>query len=105
MTDDSRYSDIRILTQIDQRTLDEMSTRGFLGPLLISIDDSIYSLFFITPERIKSELKASLDSGEIWFSEPGLIVIPDITMKNIETALEDMCRQKFFDCIKPIENI
>jgi hypothetical protein len=86
-----------------QRALDEMGERGYLGPVLVGLEDGTKrSVFFIDISRIRSELTIHLERGECAVAEPGMIVIEEVSLDNIEKAIAELWNAGFFSDLKVV---
>lgn len=86
----------------DERSIQETPLRGCLSNVLVELEDgSRYQVDFIDPVRLAQELE---DYGQLnipCYAEPGLIVLPQVTLERIQKAVEYLHRHKFFDHLKP----
>jgi hypothetical protein len=61
-----------------------------------------FVLNFIDPVRLGQDLESSARQGNPYFTEPGLVVIPEVTRAAIETAVGHLVREHFFEELKPL---
>jgi hypothetical protein len=66
----------------------------------VESDGSRYRLFFIDPVGLEQELKSNVDSGRLYFAEPNLIVLPEVTTAAITKAVAGLARDGFFQFLK-----
>jgi hypothetical protein len=87
----------------DERLKDEAVVRGYLDGVIVQMEDgSRYQIFFIDPLRLGQEIDGSFKSGRACFTEPGLVVIPQVTPQFMEKAVQELHRAKFFEDLKPL---
>ena len=80
-----------------------MSLRGCLSHVLIELEDgSRYSVDFIDPVRLAQELKDYVRLNIPCFAEPGLIVLPAVTVEWIEKAVSYLHQRGFFEHLRPV---
>ena len=78
----------------------ETPRRGYLSDVEVELEGARYRLFFIDPVRLDQELKSNVDSGRPFFSEPNLVVLPEVTTEAIKKAVEGLARNGFFQHLK-----
>jgi hypothetical protein len=93
---------ISVLFPADYDSQSEFETplRGYLSEVTVELDGSRYQLFFIDPVRLGQELQSNIDSGRLYFAEPNLIVLPEVTTEGIRKAVEGLARDGFFQHLK-----
>ena len=58
--------------------------------------------FFIDPVRLQQDMVEYGKRGEPYFAEPGLIILAEVTPKQIEQAVRGLWRQGYFSNLKPL---
>ena len=87
----------------DQRRQDEMALRGYLSDALVELENGEqYAVDFIEPSRLAHDLAGYLTSNIPCYAEPGLIVIPEVTMATIQDAVSYLCERDFFKQFRPV---
>jgi hypothetical protein len=85
----------------DERSREEMPQRGYLSHVLVELEDgSRYPVEFIEPVRLTQELEDYVRLNIPCYAEPGLIILPEVTMERIEEAVAYLYRTGFFDHLK-----
>jgi hypothetical protein len=80
----------------------ETPLRGYRSDVIAQLeDDSEYSMSFYDPTRLKQVLEDEVASGSRFFTEVGLVILPEVTHENMETAARELGRQGFFDFLRP----
>ena len=80
----------------------ETPLRGYRADVIAQLeDDSEYSMSFYDPTRLKQVLDDEVAGGSPFFTEVGLVIVPEVTRENMEKAAEELCRQGFFDSLRP----
>ena len=88
---------------LDERAEAEMTPKGHLSGLIVRLDDgSRYELNFIDPVRLAQELEMDTQTGTPYFAEPGLVVIPEVTLAAVRSAVERLAAEGFFRLLKPL---
>jgi tetratricopeptide (TPR) repeat protein len=104
MATDHHAPEIILPEGFDARWEDEMADKGFLNGVIVRSDDGLrYRVYFIDPIRLQQDLAAETETGCPYFTEPGLIVLPEITLRAVETAVERLWREGFFDSLRPVD--
>jgi hypothetical protein len=89
----------------DERAETEMTWKGHLSGIHIRLADGTrYEVNFITAVRLGQELALSTQQGEPYFAEPGLIVLPEITLPTVQSVVERLADEGFFQLLKPLPN-
>ena len=87
----------------DERSKHEMTLRGCLSNVLVELEDgSRHEVEFIDPVRLAQELKDYVGLNIPCYAEPGLIILPEITVERIEQAVQYLDGSGFFEHLKPI---
>lgn len=93
---DSEYK-IIMPDRFDKQAEYEMTLKGYLeGVTVLSKDGTKFPLCFIDPGRVSQELDLSVQRGRQFYAEPGLIVIPVVTMEAIKKAIDKLWKEGFF---------
>jgi 23S rRNA A2030 N6-methylase RlmJ len=87
----------------DARSEHEAALRGFLrGVLVESGAHDVYEVTFIDPVRLQQELEDESAAGRPFFTEPGLVVVQEVTREAIEDAVRRLWESHFFDRLQPL---
>lgn len=99
---DSSYPKVIYPESFDEQAEFEMPFRGYLSSVLVEAEDGCrYPVYFVDPTRLQQDLTESVKLGEPFFAEPGLIVLPEVTVAAIEDAVKILWEQGFFAHLKP----
>ena len=81
----------------NEREAVETPMRGYLTHVWVELSDgSLHEVSFFDPVRLGQELASDQARGRPFFSEPGLIIVPEVTMDNMEAAARTLAREGFF---------
>lgn len=81
----------------DERDEYEAETRGYRSHVWAELDDgSHHPLTFYDLTRLSQTLEDECSSGRMFFSEPGLVVVPAVTRVNMEEAARTLASEGFF---------
>ncbi len=90
--------------QFDERAAFEAEARGYCGFACVEFDDGrCFPVVFYDPVRLAQDLATETESGRPFIGEPGLIVVADVTLANMELAVAKLTRESFFDAFHPLE--
>lgn len=84
-----------------EREAFELSAKGWLSAQVELNDGRQFSLYFSDLVRLKQDLDESVRAGQPYFAEPGLIVLPEVTVETVQAAVQSLCEQGFFDQLRP----
>jgi hypothetical protein len=86
----------------DARAEAEATAKGYLSDVRVELDDGArYRLYFIYPVRLQQTLEDDAASGRPYFTDPGLVVIPEVTTQAIREAVPHLVAEGFFNHLKP----
>ena len=68
--------------------------KGYLGGVVVQSPEGLrYKVFFVDPTRLKQDLDDDAEAGRPYFTEPGLVVLPEVTTESIRTAVGGLWRE------------
>ena len=86
----------------DERDQFEARARGYLSHVQVRFNDgSAYDVHFYDCVRLQQDLEEEVAQGKCFIAEPGMIVIPEITLANIERAVIKLNEERFFEALRP----
>jgi hypothetical protein len=72
--------------------------RGYRSHVWVVLDNgSRFQVTFYDITRLTQELNANAKDGQPFFTEPGLIVLKEISRKNMELAVKALVEDGFFE--------
>lgn len=80
----------------DERAALEATMKGWFGAEVELEGGLRYAVHFFDPVRLQQELEMKVELGRPYFSEPGLIVLPEVTVEAAQAAVESLWREGFF---------
>jgi hypothetical protein len=87
----------------DEQQEFETPSKGYLRDVIIRLETGAeYRLFFIDPTRLQQDLEADVESGREYFTEPGMVILPQVTIEAIRKAVSGLWRDGFFHHLKPL---
>ena len=87
----------------DARREYETPMRGYLSDVVVQMEDGArYRLYFIDPVRLQQTLEDEIASGRPYFTEPGLVVLPEVSTEEIKKAVWGLIKDGFFTQLKPL---
>ena len=104
MTNITDFPKVILPEGFDDRREYETPFRGYLGPIFVEAENGCrYPIFFVDTVRMQQELTVRVNNGEPYYTEPGLVVLPEVTVQAIRDCLPLLWKDHFFDHLKPIE--
>jgi hypothetical protein len=80
----------------------EMPSKGYVRDVVVRLENgSEFKLFFIDPTRLEQDLGVDAECGRPYYSEPNMVVLPEVTLDAIRKAVAGLCRDGFFNSLKP----
>ncbi len=89
----------------DERHQDEAKSRGFLSHVLVAVHGKYYPVEFYDTIRLTQDLEEMARHGKGYIADVGLIVLPELTLLNMESAVKQAHAEGFFDHFLPIETL
>jgi hypothetical protein len=87
----------------DARCEFETPAKGYLSDVEVQLEDgSRYKLYFSDPVRLQQTLEDDAARGRHYYTEPGLVVLPEVTTEAIQQAIPELVRDGYFRHLKPI---
>ena len=103
MTNNVEYPLIHYPEGYDERAEAETSAKGWLSDIVVQMEDgSKYPVAFIDPVRLQQDMEEYVRLGTPYFSEPGLIVLAEITRESIRRAVKELRQTGFFGHLRPL---
>ena len=88
----------------DARAEFETPLKGHLGGVRVWLENGLtYELYFTDPVRLQQTLDDDAKSGREYYSESGLVVVPEVTPESIRKAVSGLWHDGFFQHLRPVE--
>jgi hypothetical protein len=85
----------------DEAAAYEAEVRGYLGYAAVELSDGTrYPVVFYDPVRLQQDLEVEAGEGRAFIAEPGMIVIPEVTLGRMQDAIERLFQNGFFDSLR-----
>lgn len=103
MSDMHSYPLVIFPEAYDERAEYETLAKGWLSQVIVQSEDgSRYSVSFIDPVRLQQDMEEYARLGTPYFTEPGLIVLSEVTAESIRKAIRELWGQGYFNHLKPL---
>ena len=101
LRDDAEYPRLVFSHDVDDR---DMAPHGYRGDVVVELADSeAFPVYFYEPDAVREELVARGNSGFGQFvAEPGLVVIPEITLANMKSSVLALIEVGYFSHLRPV---
>jgi hypothetical protein len=88
----------------DARCEAETPSKGYLSDVEVHLEDGRrYKLYFTDPVRLQQTLEDDNAQGKTYYTEPGLIVLPEVTTEAIQQAIPGLLRDGYFRHLTPLD--
>ncbi len=85
----------------DEAAAYDAEARGYLAYASVELSDGRrYPVVFYDPVRLQQDLEVEADEGRAFIAEPGMIVVPEVTLARMQDAVERLFQAGFFDPFK-----
>jgi hypothetical protein len=75
----------------------EMERKGFVNAFLECEDGCRYRVLFIDPVRLAQDVDATLASGQPYYYEYGLVVVPEVTIPALTQVIPSLVEEGFLE--------
>ncbi len=77
--------------------------RGYLAYSSVEIGNGArYPVVFYDPIRLQQDLEVEAGDGRAFIAEPGMIVVPEVTLDRMQAAIERLFQDGFFDSLRSL---
>lgn len=84
----------------DERAQFEAHSKGYLSHVRVRIaDGKVYSVIFYDPVRLGQDLEVRVSMGKVFLADPGMIVLSEVTLANMQVAVDRLESGKFFEAL------
>jgi hypothetical protein len=84
--------------EFDQEIADLVEMKEWCGIGVVEMPDRRQiEIYFTTPRRLASDFESGLKSGEVCMAELCMIIIPEVTRKNMEAAVKQLYDKGYFN--------
>jgi len=102
MKEDSNVT-LSFTFELDERAVWEIQQKGWFEHALVHLPDgSNVPVCFWDPVRLSQDLESDLKFGRSCIGEPGMIIIPQVTVENMKAAVEELYRSGYFDRLRSL---
>lgn len=94
------------LVMLDWQDGDDLLIRskGWFCHNYVELENGLrFKVCFFDQLRLGQELEANLLAGKPYFIENALIVLPELTIENMQKAIIEAARTGFFDRLRPLD--
>jgi hypothetical protein len=90
------YPRLLLPADFDQRAAFEITLKGWLSAQVETEEGARYPVYFSDPVRLQQDLEEAQAQGAPCFAEPGLIILPEVTVEAAEQAVQHLWQHGFF---------
>jgi hypothetical protein len=94
---------LRFAREFTERDALEAQDRGYLSHVLVELDEGrLYPIFFYDATRLQQDLTEGVRSGRPFVADPGMIVVPEVTLPAMTAAVTRLVGEGFFEHLVPL---
>jgi|SRR5581483_2977028 len=91
---------LRFHVGFSEQDLYEAQQRGYLSHVLVELGDRrLYPVLFYDIVRLQQDLEESTKHGRPFIADPGMVVLPDISLDAMNQSVQKLYADGFFDHI------
>jgi len=84
--------------EMDERAEWEIRQKGYFEHSSVILPNGkTVPIFFWDPIRLSQDLETNLRAGRACLAEPGMIILPEITVTNMKVAMEELFERGYFN--------
>jgi hypothetical protein len=100
---ENEYPKLLFDTPFDERAQFEAEARGYLSNVYVQQSDgATYAVVFYDCVRLAQDLEYEVSAGRSCVADAGMIVLPEVTLEHMRTAVGRLSEEGFFDHFRPI---
>jgi hypothetical protein len=98
---DSDFPRLILPDLFDERAYAETPQKGSLIDVICELEDGRrFTMNFYDPVRFQQDLESETERS-FCFAEPGLVILPEVTVPNAQKALKKLYEDGYFDRLCP----
>ncbi len=98
----SDYPKLIFQYEFGEREQFEAQSRGYLSHVFVELSNKKkYPVVFYDRVRLAQDLEEELKLGNKFIAEPGLIILPEVTIENMLAAINRLEKERYFDSFVP----
>lgn len=91
--------------ELDERAEWEIESKGFFFHGVVHLPEGgSVGVCFYDPVRLSQDLESYREQGKKCLAEPGLIVIPSVTVENMRAAVAELYQDGYFHHLRSADN-
>jgi len=103
MSDTNDYPRLIFPDWYDERAEYETSLKGWFSHAVVQLADGMcFPVSFIDPVRLQQDMEEYVKLGTPYFAEPGLIILPEVTVEFMRNSVKDLWKRGYFCHLKPL---
>jgi hypothetical protein len=85
----------------DEAAAYDAEARGYLSYASVELGNGArYPVVFYDPVRLQQDLEVEVGEGRAFIAEPGLIIVPEVTLARMQAAVERLSQTGFFEALR-----
>jgi|ERR1700730_8141750 hypothetical protein len=101
--EEANHATLSFACDFDERTAWEVRQKGWFEQAIVHLPDgNKVPVCFWDPGRLSQDLETDLKLGKTCISEPGMIVIPEVTAENMKAAVEELYHRGYFNQLRSL---
>ena len=101
MKDTQDYPQLILPEGFGERTASEIRQKGWFEASVKTKDGIRYTISFFDPVRMRQELEDNVRNDEPCLAEPNLIIVPELTIEALQSAIEHLWNKGSFRYFVP----
>lgn len=98
--------ELKIYFQYDTELSEfEAVQKGYRVDVFVKVNNQYFNLRVFDIIRLQQEYESEIESGGYYAVEPNLVLVKEVNKKEIIFTIKNLYKQKYFEELKPIDNI
>ena len=103
MSIDPAKVELLFVLEFTSRDAFEAQSRGYLSHVLVALNGvELYPVTFYDAVRLGEDLEESAKHGRAFVADPGMIVLQEVTLPAMQTAVRKLSEEGFFSHLLPV---
>jgi hypothetical protein len=97
---DNSFPKLAFTYPFDHAAAYDAESRGYVGYAFVELGNGgRYPVVFYDPIRLQQDLEVEVSEGRAFIAEPGMIVVPEVTLARMQDAIVRLYQNGFFDSL------
>ncbi len=103
MSDTQNAVKLQLEIKFGEWESEDARIRGYLSHVVVELPSGVrYPVFFYDPVRLAQDLESDAKGGRPFIADPGMIVVPEVTVEYMQIAAQRAAEEGFFEYLQEL---